>query len=53
LGIIYYELLHGAVPWTARSEKDLIMKIKNQRIVYTYGNVNTQNIINKMLEVNE
>lgn len=53
LGIIYYELLHGAVPWTARSEKELITKIKNQKVVYTYGNMNTQNIINKMLEVNE
>ena len=53
LGIIYYELLHGAVPWTARSEKDLIMKIKNQKIIYTYGNINTQNTINKMLELNE
>lgn len=29
------------------------MKIKNQKIVYTYGETKTQNIINKMLEVNE
>ena len=29
------------------------MKIKNQKIVYTYGNMNTQNMINRMLEVNE
>jgi len=29
------------------------MKIKNQKIVYTYGDAKTQNIINKMLEVNE
>jgi hypothetical protein len=29
------------------------MKIKNQKIVYTYGSLNTQNMINKMLEVNE
>jgi hypothetical protein len=29
LGVIYYELLHGAVPWTGRSEKDLLDNIRN------------------------
>lgn len=29
LGIIYYELLHGSVPWIARSEKELLDNIKN------------------------
>jgi serine/threonine protein kinase len=28
LGIIMYELIHGTVPWTAKSERELLSKIK-------------------------
>ena len=28
LGIIMYELIHGTVPWTAKSERELLTKIK-------------------------
>ncbi len=30
LGIIFYEMLHGVVPWTAKSERELLGKIKSE-----------------------
>lgn len=28
LGIMFYELVHGVVPWECRTEKELLQKIK-------------------------
>jgi serine/threonine protein kinase len=53
LGIIYYELLHGTVPWAAKSERELLSKIKTEPFSFSKGSANTEKIIRQMLEVSE
>lgn len=53
LGIIFYELLHGAVPWTARSERELLAKIKTETFPCSKASPQTEKMLRQMLEVNE
>jgi calcium-dependent protein kinase len=53
LGIIFYELLHAVVPWTAKSERELLTKIKTEVFPCTKASPSTEKIIRQMLEVSE
>ena len=53
LGIIFYELLHGNVPWTARSERELLNKIKGEHFACPKATPGTEKMIRQMLEVAE
>lgn len=41
LGIIFYELIHGTVPWTAKSERELLSKIKTETFPCTKATIQT------------
>lgn len=53
LGIIFYELLHAVVPWTAKSERELLNKIKTEVFPCSKASPSTEKIIRQMLEVSE
>jgi serine/threonine protein kinase len=49
LGIIFYEMLHGTVPWTAKSERELLTKIKTDSFPCPKATPGTEKIIRQML----
>ncbi len=54
IGMIFFELLTGRVPWTGTSESDLLKNIKNKPLLFPKGVSEwSKEILNKMLVIDE
>jgi len=53
-GCVIFEAIFGVTPWTARTEVELLEKIKKDKVVFPAPvNENTQEMLRQMLQISE